>query len=770
MYASSYAAAGAAGHRFLAALVGLALLVLGTPGNVRASDPAAFCVSPLQFELEPKATLPEGFRGSLVLRPVGSEGEPIRLEARVGTSARTALPCSTKWEVTPEFPEAWGPRVTVESGPRGDSRVSRIALWPMGKIAGSVKLSGKGERLPKILTATTLAPRVQSAGPPPKGKMDCPVDPQGKWSCSLPAATFDLVFEAEGFGPQYRWGVRVLPGQVSEVGAVELARGATVAGWVAVEQGAIDPQSCRARLAPLVASGRMSEKMQKTVREVAVRKDGFFQLNAVTPGNYLLEVRQKGFAAGTAEVAVSPRTETFLRDPITLKRPFHLALLLSPPLDWLNERWRVEISRLPTASGGSGREVYSGVADEQGAVSVPGQEAGRFTVQVRDSRGNRLATQTLPFGPEEERKSIDIQFLTIHGTVKLGKEPLAATLWFGGHFGAQSVQLESDSAGKFHGVLPRDGWWRVDIAAATPRFEIRRRVKVDSDGHDRGTVEIALPTTHLFGKVVMDDTGRPVPSAEVGLATDEGNMSQHADDSGTFEFRGFPAGTVYAAASLFSGQGSWTSDRLTFAAGEGQDLGPVEIRLRKTRQVAGIVQSPFGPVAGASVDVVPFRPIVMFGDTVHTDLDGSFSAQVPGLTETASAVVSAPGFALRAFAVKVGEPPAPLPVSTAGGTLEVLLPEESEATRKESLSLWVFQNGLPLSLQALGEWALRHGQSSDPRKSIFPEMAPGEYRVCIVAQSVLVPWEVSGWTAPLAKCVAGQLEAGGTLRLDLSRP
>jgi hypothetical protein len=111
-------------------------------------------------------------------------------------------------------------------------------------------------------------------------------------------------------------------------------------------------------------------------------------------------------------------------------------------------------------------------------------------------------------------------------------------------------------------------------------------------------------------------------------------------------------------------------------------------------------------------------------------------------------------------------------VSTAGGTVEILFPEESEAAQKQSPSLWTFQNGLPLSPQALGEWVRRHGQSTDPqaRKSVIPEMAPGEYRVCIVAQSVLVPWELSGWTAPLAKCAAGQLEAGGTLRLDLSRP
>jgi hypothetical protein len=330
----------------------------------------------------------------------------------------------------------------------------------MGKIAGSVKLSGKGP-FPKVLTATTLAPRARTAEPPPKGKMDCPIDAQGKWSCALPTSTYDLVFEAAGFSPQYRWAVRVRPGKASDVGVVELKRGASVTGWAAVEEGAFDPASCRAHLAPYLSPGRgveMAQKVAATTLETRVGKDGFFQFNAVPAGIYSLEVRQKGFApASLSPIEVRPLTETSLREPLTLRRPFELLIAISPPVDWLGQHWRVEVNRVDSATPGVQAEAYAGSADEQGAVAVPGQAPGRFSVQVADSRENRLFFKFLNFSPAEARQEVELKLLTVQGTVKLGKEPLAATLWFGGLYGSPGVKMESGTDGKFHGVLPKDG-------------------------------------------------------------------------------------------------------------------------------------------------------------------------------------------------------------------------------------------------------------------------------------------------------------------------
>jgi hypothetical protein len=163
----------------------------------------------------------------------------------------------------------------------------------------------------------------------------------------------------------------------------------------------------------------------------------------------------------------------------------------------------------------------------------------------------------------------------------------------------------------------------------------------------------------------------------------------------------------------------------------------------------------------------------MFGDSVRTDLDGSFTAQVPATTEIADVIVSPPGYALKAFPVVVEEAAPSLTVGEAGGDLEVLFPEKPKDAEKDEISLWIFQDGLPLPPNVLYQWARGHGKdtiAAQGKKLAVPALAPGEYRVCLAAQAVLVPWQASGFAAPLAKCASGQLPAGGALQLDLSQP
>jgi hypothetical protein len=166
----------------------------------------------------------------------------------------------------------------------------------------------------------------------------------------------------------------------------------------------------------------------------------------------------------------------------------------------------------------------------------------------------------------------------------------------------------------------------------------------------------------------------------------------------------------------------------------------------------------------------------MGGDSVRTEPDGTFTAQIPASTQMADVIVSAPGHALKAFPIPVGTGAAQtLMLEEQGGDLHLVLPPRPAEEGKDAIALWVFQNGLPLSTGVLTQWSIAQGAylPTDPSKGSetlkVPALAPGEYRACLAAQGVLVPWEASGWTAPLAKCAAGTLTAGGTLRLDLSQ-
>lgn len=761
-------------HSLTTLLTSSLICALVVPLPAEGAPAKVDCSSAVQIELQPKPGIAAGLQGELVLRPIEGGGEPVTLPSRVGTPNTTKLPCDSQWEVTSTFPESWAPRTLLVVGSSKETVTSRITLWPLGRLAGSVKVVEKGQRPPKRLVVTTLAPRPPAPKDVPKGSLDCPVDAQGKWECPpLPATIFDLVLSAEGFIPHYRWEVKVLPGKAADLGILKLERGASVAGWVDVEGGRIGAD-CRARLIPLVAPGsgaRIAEKVRSTGNEVPVRKDGFFQLVGVAPGNYSLEVRQEGFAPATVHpIEVWPRSETFLREPVTLKRPIRLELVVSPASDWLGRPWKVEVYRASEGNASFRDEVYAGPTDDQGVVAIANQPPARFRVHVSDSLDNRFEMRDFDVnGPEEARQVFDLEILTVQGTVKLGKEPLAATLWFGGRHGSPGTRMESDQEGKFHGVLARDGWWRVDVSSSTPKFETRTRVKVEPDGQDRATVEIDLPGTRVFGKI-LDDTGRPLPSASFEISTEGVDMHTTTDETGSFDVRGLSEGMAFAGATFSQRDEEWVSDRISLFLRDGGEVGPIELRLKKKKRVSGTVRSALGPVPGAGIRVLPIHPVKLLGgDAVRTELDGSFTAQVPEGTETAAVIVSPPGHALSAFLLSLGEvPQQPLMVSLEGGDLEVAVPERAKV-EEEGLSLWVFQNGLLLPIQTLYEWATGHGKNLYvENRYAVPALAPGEYRACLVPQAAVIPWQDSGWTAPLARCVTGQLTAGGTLRLDLS--
>jgi hypothetical protein len=717
----------------------------------------------------------EALSGKLELRPADREGEPITLPAKMGIPVKTQLPCASKWEVTPVFPDSWGPRTTVVAGSPASEAQVRLKLWPLGRITGTVKLLEKKDKAPKLLTIATLPPRTPAQRDIPKGTLDCPLDPQGKWQCPpLPASTFDVVISAEGYIPQYRWNLKVSASKTTDLGSVELKRGASVAGWVEAEDGAIDV-ACTARLLPQISPGsgpQVAEKIGRTAADVRVRKDGFFQFVGVPPGSYKLEVRQPGFAAVAVEpVQVSAKQETFLREPVTLKRPLRLEVAVSPPLDWLGKPWKVLIFKDPEGKTSFEKEtVFGGTSDPQGLVTVAEQSPGWFQVHVSDSSDNQLLWKAFRvIGPEDARQNLRIEILTVTGTVKLGKEPLAATLQFGGRYGSSSIRMESDNEGRFHGILPQDGWWRVDVSAARPRFDTRTRVKAEPAGKDQAKVAIVLPATRVYGQV-LDDRGRPAAAADVSLTADDVDLDVKADDLGRFEVRGLKAGMALAMASLSTPQAVLTSDPMTLALGEDQETGPIEIRLRRARKLSGSVQSARGPVPGAAIDALALAPLIIGGDRTRTDLDGSFTLELPAPTLTVAVIVSPPGFALSAFPLNPADAAPRFVVGAEGGDLEILLPDPPEDAGKEEVSLWVFQNGLPLPPGVLQRWLLSHGGNpwSPGKNRSYPALAPGSYRACLAARTVLAQWQASGWTAPVAKCASGQLAAGSRLQLDLS--
>lgn len=653
----------------------------------------------------------------------------------------------------------------------------RLPLWPVAKASGVVKVE-KGESRPKELKLEIRATGNRTTlRDVPVSQVSCPVADNASWSCELPAAALDLVLTAEGFVPHYGWGVPFKAGEDRPFGVVELKRGASVVGWVTVEEGSPAP-GCRVRLSPLVAPGGRrdpaTEKIKRLTLEAAVNERGFFQITGVPPGSYLLEAEQPGFAtARMSPLEIWEKSETSLQQPLVLRRPLNIELQIVPAVDWIGKLWKISVARRSDFSASfDPAPVYEGPADEQGRMTLRGQAPGTFWIVVSDSADNQLYND---FGvpiqePGDAQRVIEIGAVSVRGRVLFGKEPLAATLSFGGRSGAVRVAMESDEEGSFDGMLPRDGAWRVYVRSADGEVEANTKVSVEANDQGRALVTVSLPDTHLFGRVV-DEQSKPVAGASVQIETGQDGQQVWSDAQGRFEVRGLPPGLLTAAAKLYRPSGSATSEPAQVFVAEGQPTGPVELRLRRSKPFLGQVVSARGPVPGASLEIFSRRPAAWFASSARTGLDGSFSAQVPEPTEAVVAVVSAPGNALKVFEVEATGAPVTLSVPSVGGALEITFHETEEAVRTGDLLLLYFQDNLPLSLQTLRQWALGHGVSfytpGPPGRLHYPSLAPGDYRVCVVQSTIVPDGEVSSWIDKTGRCASGRLEGGETLRLEI---
>jgi uncharacterized GH25 family protein len=91
--------------------------------------------------------------------------------------------------------------------------------------------------------------------------------------------------------------------------------------------------------------------------------------------------------------------------------------------------------------------------------------------------------------------------------------------------------MESDDEGRFHGILPREGPWRIEVQAAEPAFSTWARAEVDAGRAGKATLDIRLPDTRIFGHVV-DEQGKPVARADVIVQAESLNLFSLADEMG----------------------------------------------------------------------------------------------------------------------------------------------------------------------------------------------------------------------------------------------
>jgi Carboxypeptidase regulatory-like domain len=675
------------------------------------------------------------------LFPTGQEPSPVLLTVRLTPlsdpagnvrsislvapgSAEVEVPPGGAWRIEAEGPGVWSPPDWAgAAGPQGETVPLR--LFRTGEISAALKVP-QGEEMPARLDVRfTPVPGDAASAQLPVATVVCPIA-DGRIRCAVPAGRLDLRLRTEGRIPRYLWEIAVLRGAVADLGPVRLQRGSSVVGWVRQEKPSPEGKAgsgIRVEIAPHlpgVPQSPLPPELAEIVRQTAVDERGFFQLEDLIPGVYVVKATGPGAApARVAPVEVRSGLETEIREPLRLAPPLRVEVLIDPPADPSGTAWRVELW------GMGGGEPVTGAANPEGSWERAGVAPGSYRLTVLDRAGSSRYSEELELIAGTSPVRISIPVLRVEGRVRMGDEPLRATLWFGGMSGWRKVRFEADGEGRFEGSLPEEGEWAVDLLSDEPFLRLGLGpVEVRAaEGSGVARLDLEVPATRLQGEVI-DEEGKPLPRASLLVAHGPGKNSQaHADERGRFDIRGLPAGL----SSIEARAGQRTSGWVQVQLEEGRDGVPLRLVARRQAEIQGRVSSLRGPVPGARLRALPLGGGVASVAEAVSRPDGSFTLTLPAGLPAVSILIHATGHALRMMQTAAESGTfLEIPLETTGGTLVLELPTPGAAR-----GALLFHGGTFVPVEQLARWgqgpqAVRRGASA----LALPDLEPGEYQVC----------------------------------------
>jgi hypothetical protein len=726
--------------------------------------PAAKASQQIRFVIEPPLPPGETLAASLEAVRVDSVAETrqIRKSVELPTPVSLDLPARSTWTFRLIAKGYWS-RETLVRAAAPDSTID-IRVQAAGTITGSVVLP-RGEPLPNRMGVRL---RSTAAGDPFEANVVCSIA-EGRYSCDLPAGTFDIRFHLVGLASEYRWKVPVMAGLTTAQGAMQFRRGASVVGFVERQDQRPVAAGALVEARPFVPdSGGAGETASDDLRVIRGKPNsaGFFQLLDVPPGVYVVAASHQGFArASVFPVNVLENVESELREPLVLRPPVELKVMVDPPRAPDGAVWKGELFADPKASH-SVKTVWRGESSPSGTFALKSLAPGHYRFFLEDASGTRFAWEEFELDDDPVPLVIALDLVRVEGYVELGDEPLAATLWFGRKNGRVAARLESDAEGSFSGVLSHAGSWPVDVEAEMPTVRaagLAVDVQPAKDGAAR--VEIHLPSTRLAGQVVAEDQ-QPAAGAMVKWLTAgaaPGYVFAGAD--GGFEVAGVAPG-IYSVDAEFA---EASSDIVTIVTSEAMPAPDVRLTLRRRLSLSGRVASSSGAVPGALIAAVTkaasgrIDPIV---STAITDPVGDWRMTVPAATAEIFVVVQAPGYSMSS--TRLAPPwdhPFPIEVHPEGGTILLTWtpsPPDSGAQNQPVL----VQDGVMLDFIALTEWARVNGEQPVAAGRLrVPRLAPGNYSACLLTPAALDLLLRGVAAIDIKKCSSASLNAYDTVEL-----
>ncbi len=662
---------------------------------------------------------------------------PVIFETTAPGEATIDLSSDLTWQLNVEAPGYWAPKALIAVG--SELREVSIRLVPTAALTARVETADGSEELGELSVRFRLPGEATSKHGAEDEKATCPIV-DGRWRCELPSGTFDLRLRAPGFVSHYFWERELAPEATVDLGRIALKPGSSLSGWLVTEDGSplLPGTKVIARpKATRLGAPRAEARHRSLANETTVTDRGFFHLQGLLPGAYVLDAEQEGYVPlRSMTVVVIEGLPSELLEPLALTRPVALRVTIDPPVDLMGEPWNLTLGH----RSGAG-QASSGRGDPSGSWTARALRPGPYTLIVANSKGSRLAVEELEVeGPLSEHW-VALGFVEVEGAVTLGGEPLPAEVAFGQANGPVSISLRADEEGRFSGSLPRPGAWDVDVRSKSAGvFRRLRAVEVEpADGSDYAWVEIDLPATRIEGEVV-DARGHGVARATVlavpvpTRAGDPAEAPSHirGDDDGRFVFSGFEPATYRLQAIRIKRDGRQLSEAVEVNLDRHDP--PKRVRLiLGSQSFRGRVLSGSGGVPGVMVTARALGETPGISvPTARTGPDGRFELSLPAGAGEAELTVLAPGFLFyqRVVAISAGQE-LPVALQQQGGGTLVIRPNDAIALGGgQGLPRIIRGDGTQLDLGTLSRWAMLNRAPLVGAMLEVPKMPPGAYQVC----------------------------------------
>ncbi|MGH7487721.1 MAG: hypothetical protein ACREMY_19285, partial [bacterium] len=353
---------------------------------------------------------------------------------------------------------------------------------------------------------------------------------------------------------------------------------------------------------PAFGQGNPSEgkPAEATDYQGKVTSPGFFQLAGLKAGAFALKIECPGWSPVSLPVSLVDAKELSLASPLILHPLANVEILVSPPTTPDGSAWEARLLTLPAGSN-TYETKDQGPVREDGGWRSQSVEPGDYVIRLTDSAGAIWHEENLEVESGGAPAVIDLDLVSLEGVLRLGGEPLAATVVFGTTNHVPNVRMSSDVKGHFAGYLPNAGEWPVEVLLGEGRQQRAPSVSVTKSSSGQPVrVEIDLPDTRLAGKVVA--SGRPVDDAFVLVmkarsGQDSKQANQRVDREGNFEIMGLSVGAVKVRAYDRTRTSDWVQAEIR----EGRHAPELRLELGETVQVRGLLLGPNGPISGGLI-------------------------------------------------------------------------------------------------------------------------------------------------------------------------